>query len=49
MGNMKWLFEKFWAFEKGDQLYSPSEIVIRLQGQLNIEAGLVNQKWRPDV
>ena len=27
----------------------PSEIVIRLQGQLNIEVGLVNQKWRPDV
>ena len=49
MGKMKWLFEKFYAFGKGDQLYSPSEIVIRLQGQLNIDAGLVNQKWQPDV
>ena len=33
----------------GDQLYSVSEIVIRLLGQLNIEAGLGNQKRRPDV
>ena len=49
MGKMKWLFEKFYAFGKGDQLYNPSEIVIRLQGQLNIDAVLVNQKWRPDV
>ena len=44
MGNMKLLFEKLSAFGKCDQLYNPSEIVIRLQGQLNIEAGLVNQK-----
>ena len=28
---------------KGDQLYSASAIVIRLHGQLNIDAGLVNQ------
>ena len=40
---------KVQAFGKGDQLNSPSEIVIRLQGQLNTDAGLVNQKWRPDV
>ena len=33
----------------GYQLYNAYEIVIRLQGQLNIDAGLVNQKWRPDV
>ena len=46
---MKLLFEKFQALGKGDQLYSVSEIVIRLQGQLNIDTGLVNQKWRPDV
>ena len=29
---------------KGYQLNSAYEIVIRLQGQLNIDAGLVNQK-----
>ena len=40
---------KVQAFGKGDQLYIPSEVVIRLQGQLNINAGLVNQKRRPDV
>ena len=47
MEKMKWLFEKF--FGKGYQLYSAQEICIRLQGKLNIDAGLVNQKWRPDV
>ena len=31
------------------QLYNAYEIVIRLQGQFNIDAGLVNQKWRPDL
>ena len=46
---LKWLFEKFYAFGKGYQLYSASEIIIRLQGQLNIDAGLVNQKWQPNV
>ena len=49
MEKMKRLFEKFKAFGKSDQLYSASEIVIRLQGQLNIDAGLVNQKLRPDA
>ena len=40
---------KVLGFWKGYQPYSTSEIVIRLQGQLNIDAGLVNQKWRHDV
>ena len=31
------------------QLYSASEIVTRLLGQLKIVAGLVNQKWRPPL
>ena len=31
------------------QLYRASEIVIRLQGQLNIEAGLVNQTDNPTL
>ena len=31
------------------QLYSASKIVNRLLGQLKIDAGLVNQEWRPDV
>ena len=30
-------------------VYSASNIVVRLHGQLNIDAGLVNQKSRPDV
>ena len=34
---------------KGYQLYSAQAIGIRLQGKLNIDAGLVDQKWRPDV
>ena len=29
--------------------YIAPKRVIRLQGQLNIDAGLVIQKWRPDV
>ena len=29
------------------QLYSASEIVTRLLGQLKIDAGLVSQEWRP--
>ena len=29
------------------QLYSVSEIVTRLLGQLKIDAGLVRQEWRP--
>ena len=29
------------------QLYSASEIVTRLLGQLKIHAGLVSQEWRP--
>ena len=29
------------------QLYSASEIVSRLHGQLKIDAGLVSQEWRP--
>ena len=37
---------KVLGFWKGYQPYSTSEIVIRLQGQLNIDAGLVNQKHR---
>ena len=28
-------------------LYSASEIVSRLLGQLKIDAGLISQKWRP--
>ena len=36
-------------WERRSTIYSPSEIVIRLQGQLNIEEGLAYQKWRPDV
>ena len=31
------------------QLYSASEIVTRSLGQLKVDAGLVNQEWRPDV
>ena len=31
-----------------ERLSAPKR-VIRLQGQLDIDAGLVNQKWRPDV
>ena len=31
------------------QLYSTSEIIIRLQGQLNIDAGLVNQNDDPTL
>ena len=31
------------------QLYSASEIVIRLLGQLNIDAGLVNQNYDPTL
>ena len=29
------------------QLYSASEIVTKLLGQLKIDAGLVSQEWRP--
>ena len=46
---MKCLFEKFYAFGIGYQLYNAYEIVIRLQRQLIIDAGLVNKKYRPDV
>ena len=31
------------------QLYSASEIVSRLLGQLKIDAGLVSQEWRPEL
>ena len=31
------------------ELYSASEIVTRLLGQLNIDAGLVNEEWRPTL
>ena len=29
------------------QLYSGSDIVTRLLGQLKIDAGLISQEWRP--
>ena len=31
------------------QIYSCSDIITRLMGQLKIDTGLVNQEWRPDV
>ena len=43
MGNMKF-FGKVLGLWERRSTKQPSEIVIRLQGQLNIEAGLVNQK-----
>ena len=33
--------------EHEGQLYSATEIVTRLLGQLKIDAGLVSQEWRP--